>query len=97
MGYEGETGYDFLLGVLKRLNPAEGPDEMRLSTVPWPTQNTVMPFVSLARKSKSMNIVNAIETRERTISGEIVGCACWLQRGPFFNDIFTTNISVYFI
>ena len=36
-------------------------------------------------------------TREGTISVEIVGCACLVAEGPFFNDIFTTNISVYFI
>ena len=39
-----------------------------------------------------------ILTREGTISGEIVGYACvgcrWVR---FFTDIFTTDISVYFI
>ena len=36
---------------------------------------------------------------DSTISGEIVGCAYLrqLHRGPFFNDIFTTDILVYFI
>ena len=38
------------------------------------------------------------QTREGTISGEIVGCAClrWLQ-GSVFKSHFTTDISVYFI
>ena len=40
-----------------------------------------------------------IKTTEGTIIGENVGCACLrrLQRGPFLNYIFTTDISVYFI
>ena len=48
---------------------------------------------------RSLQLELQSKTREVTISAEIVGCACLhrLQRGQFFYEISTTDISVYFI